>query len=138
MTTYPDKNDLAEIDRALKDNGVTDPRARVQMIRDFSDHKYEPSQTDSYAVIVKDNLAKLDTGGDGAPDERADDVALIGKGGTREVKSTSNPWSANYRGKDAEAERIRLIKVMGTKAASQMAFAAGTDIAGRKLRGAAA
>jgi hypothetical protein len=50
------------------------------------------------------------------------------------AKGENNPWSASYKGADAEAERIRLIRVLGTKSCASMAASAGTDIAGRPLR----
>ena len=50
------------------------------------------------------------------------------KGGSK------NPWSPSYRGGDAEAERIRVIKNLGTKAAQSMAASCQVDLAGRALR----
>jgi hypothetical protein len=50
-------------------------------------------------------------------------------------KPSSNPWSQNYKGSNpADAERIRIIKTLGTKAAASMATSAGADLAGRPLR----
>ena len=51
------------------------------------------------------------------------------------VKGAKNPWSKEYRGKDAEAERIRVIK-SSTKLAAQLARAAGVTLSGQPLRGA--
>lgn len=55
-----------------------------------------------------------------------------------DTKGERNPWSAKFKGGDAAAERIRIIKTLGTKAAASMASAAGADLAGRPLRGRAA
>ena len=54
------------------------------------------------------------------------------KSGTEDHRA--NPWSANYKGGDAEAERVRIIQRLGTKAAQAMAKAAGADLAGRPLK----
>ena len=51
------------------------------------------------------------------------------------VKGAKNPWSKEYRGKDAEAERIRVIR-SSTKLAAQLARAAGVTLSGAPLRGA--
>lgn len=76
-------------------------------------------------------IGKAPTEGDGEPDDKGKDtVADKGKG-----KPSTNPWSPNYRGSNpAEAERVRIIKSLGTRAAASMATSAGTDLAGRPLR----
>jgi len=55
------------------------------------------------------------------------------KVGGETIKGEGNPWSKNYKGKDAEARRIAIIK-SGTQRAVSLAKAAGTDLAGRPLR----
>jgi len=72
-------------------------------------------------------LADADDAGD-------DDEAAKAKGD--KDKPSSNPFSPKFKGTPAEAEveRVRIIKVLGTKAAARMATAAGTDLAGRPLR----
>jgi len=51
-------------------------------------------------------------------------------------KPSTNPWSPNYRGDEAakQAERVRIIRVMGSKAAARMSAACQVDLAGRPLR----
>lgn len=61
----PNKEEVAEIDRAIKDNGITDPRAKARMIRDFSEGKYVPSEIDSYSVLLHEELTKPPVDGDG-------------------------------------------------------------------------
>jgi hypothetical protein len=51
-----------------------------------------------------------------------------------DTKGHKNPFSPNYKGSDAQSERIRIITKMGTKVASGLAAAAGTDLAGRPLK----
>ena len=137
----PSDEMLAQIDAALAKANITAPGARAEMIRAYDDNKFVSDLLNSYVVLVADDLAKAnytnntnangDTTNGG---ERADDAAFAAKTG---VTPSTNPWSPNYKGKDAEAKRIRLIRTLGTKAAQGMAFAAGTDIAGRPLRNAA-
>jgi hypothetical protein len=50
------------------------------------------------------------------------------------TKGERNPWSPNYQGKDAELERVRIIKTLGTKMAASMAASCEVDLAGRPLR----
>lgn len=50
-----------------------------------------------------------------------------------EIKGQDNPWAKNYRGKDAEAHRLRVIK-SSTKLASQLARAAGVTLTGQPLK----
>lgn len=69
-------------------------------------------------------------------DEGEDDDAKAkakAKGGD---KPSSNPWSPKYKGTEGEkqAERVRIIRVMGSKAAARMSAACHVDLAGRPLR----
>jgi hypothetical protein len=70
-----------------------------------------------------------------APTGTADDEI---KAKEKEKADSTNPWSPNYRGRAdeaaTEAERIRIIKVLGTKTAASMAASCHVDLAGRLLR----
>lgn len=135
----PNDETLAAIDAALARANVTNPGARAEMIRAYDGGKFVADSLNSYVVLVADELAKggkPPNGEQPGTAERADDAAFIAQTG---IKPSTNPWSAGYRGKaPAEGERIRLIRTLGTKVASEMARSAGTDIAGRKLRDTAA
>lgn len=56
------------------------------------------------------------------PKENADDI-----------KGQDNPWSDQYRGKDPEGHRLRVIR-SSTKLASQLARAAGVTLSGAPLK----
>jgi hypothetical protein len=62
-TLYPDKDELPEIKRALKEVGITDPRALAMAITDFSNSEFAIESVDSYAVILREKLT-APAGGD--------------------------------------------------------------------------
>src|SRR5882672_4355598 len=65
-TLYPNKDELPEIKRAIKDAGITDPRALALAITDFSKGEYTAETVDGYAVMLNEKLTALPaTGGDG-------------------------------------------------------------------------
>jgi hypothetical protein len=178
-TLLPNKDELAEIRRALKDGDITDAGAEARAIKDFSEAKYQIEGVDSFVVLLREELTAKPGGpfgehadlieqafsGKGSADARQKLLKAIGPEATDAAakrfglsgyadfrsagkvpddfrpkdKSVGNPWSPKYSGKvPADQERVRLIKTLGTKVATQMARAAGTDIAGRPLRGVAA
>lgn len=179
--TYPDKNELAELKRGLKEGGITDPRALPMAIKAFSESEFTIEMVDSYAVLLREklNAPAGDNGlgehaeliresyeGRGNPDARTRLVKAVGQAAADAAgrpfglngvtdfwragklpegfappkdKTTSNPWSDRYKGRaPADQERIRIIKTLGTRAATEMARSANVDIAGRPLRGQAA
>jgi hypothetical protein len=70
-------------------------------------------------------------------DEAGDDEAAKAKAKKKDddKATSSNPWSPKYRGvSTADAERIRIIKTLGTKVAAAMCKKHNVDLAGRPLR----
>jgi hypothetical protein len=46
----------------------------------------------------------------------------------------NNPWSPDYRGDNAEAEKSRLLRTLGTKGCASIAAAAGFSVLGARLK----
>ena len=118
-----DRNGLKAIRASVKESGVVDvAKATAYVIEAVESDEITIEGADTFLAKSASKNPELWVKAAGA---EHDDAAP--KGGSR------NPWSPAYRGGDAEAERIRVIRTMGTKAAQTMAKSCNVDIAGRAL-----